>query len=399
MSKDGHLVVMHDASINRTTNGAGNVSGLTLAQLANFKITKNINGVVLGEGVAIPTLRDVFEALAGTDLIFVVEIKTGDLTTASKLKALVEEFDCLDQVVVIAFGVAQLERFKTDFPEVPTANLNNISTGSFASALHSAGSYNSVIDTHYNNVNEYFTSHDLRDRGFLGYYWTYGNYAEIASKFGTGVVGMTNNAADSIGYYPKELVVKSGYVIASRKTWKTRDLTATTITYDGQETDVLARVFMTDEREDGNYVILSYRFTSKEGLGKYTLFTEPVKVIFEDEFIAPSDIVSRIDALPSDITLENGNEIRALRRAYDALPLSEQALVTNLSKLVGHEKTLGRLESLNNSSSFAPSTSETPSQNSSGASSGSGCKSSVAGSAMGVMLLVCAMAVVLKRKN
>lgn len=56
LSKDGHLVIMHDETINRTTNGTGNVSDYTLAELKQFKLVLS-NGAVSNE--FIPSLKDV----------------------------------------------------------------------------------------------------------------------------------------------------------------------------------------------------------------------------------------------------------------------------------------------------------------------------------------------------
>lgn len=55
ISKDGHLIIMHDETINRTTNGTGKVSDYTLAELKQFKLVLP-NGAVSNE--FIPSLKD-----------------------------------------------------------------------------------------------------------------------------------------------------------------------------------------------------------------------------------------------------------------------------------------------------------------------------------------------------
>lgn len=52
VSKDGHLVLMHDATVDRTTNGSGKVCELTLAQL---------KALDAGGGAKIPTLAEFME--------------------------------------------------------------------------------------------------------------------------------------------------------------------------------------------------------------------------------------------------------------------------------------------------------------------------------------------------
>ena len=42
MSKDGHLIVIHDETVDRTTNGKGEVADLTLNELRKLKLRKTI---------------------------------------------------------------------------------------------------------------------------------------------------------------------------------------------------------------------------------------------------------------------------------------------------------------------------------------------------------------------
>lgn len=63
LSKDGHIVVIHDATVDRTTNGQGEVSDLTLAELRSLDA---------GDGHRIPTFAEVLDA---TSISLQVEIK------------------------------------------------------------------------------------------------------------------------------------------------------------------------------------------------------------------------------------------------------------------------------------------------------------------------------------
>lgn len=55
LTKDEIPVVMHDATIDRTTNGCGLVADMTLDQLKTYSVTYTKNGILL-EGQPIPTL-------------------------------------------------------------------------------------------------------------------------------------------------------------------------------------------------------------------------------------------------------------------------------------------------------------------------------------------------------
>lgn len=74
MSKDNEVVVIHDFTVDRTTNGKGFVKDLTLKQLKELDA-----GIKFGErwrGVRVPTLEEVFREFGGK-VKFKVEIKRG----------------------------------------------------------------------------------------------------------------------------------------------------------------------------------------------------------------------------------------------------------------------------------------------------------------------------------
>ena len=75
MSKDGELVVIHDETVDRTTDGTGFVRDLTLQQLKELDASASMEGF---RNCRIPTLREVFTLVQDTDHIVNVEIKTDE---------------------------------------------------------------------------------------------------------------------------------------------------------------------------------------------------------------------------------------------------------------------------------------------------------------------------------
>lgn len=65
-TKDGEIVIMHDATINRTTNGKGSPSDYTLEELRKFRLKNGIGRPTVYN--AIPTLKEVMLALKGTSV-------------------------------------------------------------------------------------------------------------------------------------------------------------------------------------------------------------------------------------------------------------------------------------------------------------------------------------------
>eukprot|EP00002_Diphylleia_rotans_P007809 TRINITY_DN1746_c0_g1_i3.p1 TRINITY_DN1746_c0_g1~~TRINITY_DN1746_c0_g1_i3.p1 ORF type:complete len:168 (+),score=37.39 TRINITY_DN1746_c0_g1_i3:89-592(+) len=80
-TKDGHYVIMHDKTVDRTTNGKGKVNELTLAEIQKLDAACNWTGgpgseSLAGKGIKVPTLDQVLdEFVPKQDLIIYFDIK------------------------------------------------------------------------------------------------------------------------------------------------------------------------------------------------------------------------------------------------------------------------------------------------------------------------------------
>src|SRR5699024_4261160 len=75
LTKDGEVVVMHDETIDRMTNGSGAIAEMTLAELDQYRLKNGVAFTTSDE--RIPTLKDVFAALEPYPHLLVnLEIKT-----------------------------------------------------------------------------------------------------------------------------------------------------------------------------------------------------------------------------------------------------------------------------------------------------------------------------------
>src|SRR5688572_18850985 len=109
-SADGHCVVIHDDTLERTTSGSGPVAARTLAQLksldAGYHFTRDGGRTFpfRGLGITIPTIEEVLERLPKMRLT--IEVKTG--AAQRPLFAAVERFNATDRV--IAAGMYDRDR-------------------------------------------------------------------------------------------------------------------------------------------------------------------------------------------------------------------------------------------------------------------------------------------------
>jgi glycerophosphoryl diester phosphodiesterase len=124
-TSDGEIVVMHDAHVGRTTDGAGAVASLTLAELkrldAGYRWTPDggRSFPFRGRGVAVPTLREVFEALPS--MRFNIEPKQSEPSIVAPLCRLIRERGMAGRVMVASFSGSTVEQFRRECPEVATS--------------------------------------------------------------------------------------------------------------------------------------------------------------------------------------------------------------------------------------------------------------------------------------
>ncbi|MGP3981721.1 glycerophosphodiester phosphodiesterase [Streptomyces sp. KR80] len=107
LSKDGALVVMHDADVDRTTDGKGPIADFTLAELRELDA---------GEGERIPVFEEVLDAVKAP---LQAEIK--DVAAARALADVMTRRDLMGRVEVLSFHDEALAEIRRLLPEVRTA--------------------------------------------------------------------------------------------------------------------------------------------------------------------------------------------------------------------------------------------------------------------------------------
>ncbi|WP_159885931.1 glycerophosphodiester phosphodiesterase [Paenibacillus puerhi] len=113
---DGELIVCHDHTVDRTTDGSGFIEQLTMEELRRLDAGSWFDERFAGE--RLPLLADVL-ALTPPGIMINVEIKCGySARLSGELQRLLKEYDRLATVVVSSFGHKTLHRLKRDIPEL-----------------------------------------------------------------------------------------------------------------------------------------------------------------------------------------------------------------------------------------------------------------------------------------
>jgi len=195
-SRDGYPVIVHDFTVDATSNGTGQVTEMTLAELKALDVGTWFAAEFAGAQV--PTLDEVFEAV-GQRLLINVEIKAMSLDTDGVEQVVA---DCIARhnmqrrVIVSSFNPPTLKRFRAQMPDVPVGFLyypgapvdTRLMVADFAyEAYHP---YHAVIDA--------AVMEEACQRGHFVNTWTVNEATEALRLRDLGVHGIITNVPDRI---------------------------------------------------------------------------------------------------------------------------------------------------------------------------------------------------------
>lgn len=127
LSKDGEAVVIHDHTVDATTDGHGHVSAMTLSELRRLDAGIGFGGRFAGQ--RIPTLQEVFDAV-GHRLLINVEIKVAPghhpRQQEAEVVRLIEDNQLVDRVIVSSFSARSLGRVRRLNPNIALGLLHGI---------------------------------------------------------------------------------------------------------------------------------------------------------------------------------------------------------------------------------------------------------------------------------
>ena len=124
-TKDNELVLMHNETVDATTNGKGRVRQFMLKDLkkldAGYRWTADGGRTFpfRGKNITIPTLEEVFEKFSDKRLS--IEIKQSDPSLVAPLCEMIEKHKMEEKVLVASFSDRSIEQFRARCPKVATS--------------------------------------------------------------------------------------------------------------------------------------------------------------------------------------------------------------------------------------------------------------------------------------
>ncbi|MCU4862986.1 glycerophosphodiester phosphodiesterase [Bacillus cereus] len=130
MTKDGHLVAMHDETLNRTTNGTGLVKEYTLEEIKQLNAGSLFNEKYPNlakkdfEDAKVPTLEEIIETF-GNGANYYIETKSPDEYAGmeEKLLEIIKHYEISDNVIIQSFSEESLQKIHSLDVTLPLVQL------------------------------------------------------------------------------------------------------------------------------------------------------------------------------------------------------------------------------------------------------------------------------------
>lgn len=194
LTRDAHFVALHDDSVNRTTNGKGEIAQLTLQEVRRLDAGSWFSTEFAGE--RIPTLAEVLEFGRKNDVVFYLELKpSGFWGGEHALIGTLRESGDIVRVVVISFDAGILDALRKLEPMLMTGLLlEEVLPGSIEKALEIGARQVAVRAEHITaNFLHAARKHDLQVVG-----WTVNNPAHMRALIAARVDGMMSDYPDRL---------------------------------------------------------------------------------------------------------------------------------------------------------------------------------------------------------
>jgi glycerophosphoryl diester phosphodiesterase len=125
ITKDGHIILMHDETVDDTTDGTGLIEEMTLDELkqldAAYDWSKDDGQTYpyRGQGIQVTALAEVFEKFP--QMRYAIEIKKSGIPVEQPLCDLIRQYNMQDKVLIASFHDEVMQNFRATCPEVATS--------------------------------------------------------------------------------------------------------------------------------------------------------------------------------------------------------------------------------------------------------------------------------------
>lgn len=289
LTKDQHLVVMHDATVDRTTRSTGKIEEMSLAQVQQLK-SKN-------KAYPIPTLAEYFTTFKhNPNFVLMIEMKSANPVLVAKMQDEIKKYQVENQVVTTSFNADQVARAQSQLSEIPRGLLvgsmpNSRNTLIAAKQINAdVQKYNSAYNPAYRAdlINLLETT---KHRGISFWPWAL-NDETFKKLYIAGTYGITTNSAQLYAKYivdiqaPKNVKVKAEQPVLLNAQLVQQDGTklnqqlSNFVVLSGSAKHEIKNGQLSFSEKGTAYVLAGYKYQI-DAQNFYQIFSAPIKVIIQ----------------------------------------------------------------------------------------------------------------------
>lgn len=194
LSKDRQIVIIHDETVDRTSNGKGYVKDMTVEELKALDASAGFKGVY-GKN-EIPTLREYMELVKDLPLVTNIELKTNinDYEGLPEMVyEMIKEFGLQDRIIISSFNHYSVMKMKAIAPELKYGFLSDswmLETGAYCQK-HGVPCYHPLRG----NCTPELVK-DMKDHGLEINTFTVNTEEEVRRLYALGIDGIIGNYPD-----------------------------------------------------------------------------------------------------------------------------------------------------------------------------------------------------------
>lgn len=205
MTKDGELIAIHDTTVDRTTNGTGNVGDLTFEEIRELDAGSWFSNEYSGEKV--PTFEEILDAFRGK-IGILIELKAPELypgieeKVAEALKERNMHRPNNGKIIIQSFNHGSMEKSKELLPNVPHGVLAGASWRNVSEEqLAEFATYADFFNPNMNIVTDELVS-NVHEVGMKIYPYTSRSQEQAFRLFDLGVDGIITDYTEHVYYHP-----------------------------------------------------------------------------------------------------------------------------------------------------------------------------------------------------
>lgn len=208
-TKDGKVVLLHDRTVNRTTNGKGKIAELKFDYVRTLDAGSWKDKKFAGE--QIPTLDEALAVLKGSGCIPVIEIKVPGIS--KKVIASVRRAGMLNEAAIIAFNGKVVKEVRELEPRLScywlwSKGLKGSPVKQANTIIREAAKHKTnMVDLHYGMLSAEIVA-ELKKRGMKVWCWTINDPVVMDALMRWGVEGLTTDRPDEVVRLNKEIKKK-----------------------------------------------------------------------------------------------------------------------------------------------------------------------------------------------